>query len=336
MGLAESYRLRLIRKRLRLRALRKSRELHPVQNRTKSITPGAQLLFCTLRDELVRLPYFYEYYRNLGVDHFLMVDNGSQDGTREFLADQPDTSVWHAKGLYRKARFGVDWLNFLQRKYAHGHWSLVVDPDEFLVFPYCDSRPLSALTDWLDTNEIRSFSAMLLDMYPKGALEKFQYKSGQNPFEVAKWFDSGNYTIEKNPLYGNLWIQGGPRARVYFADAPKQAPALNKVPLVKWNKSYVYVSSTHLILPRGLNRVYESAGGEKPSGMLLHAKFLNTLSDKANEELRRNQHYAHGREYQRYNKKLNSKEHLWCSWSEEYINWRQLEVLGLMSKGSWA
>lgn len=336
MGLAESYRLRLIRKRLRLRALRKSRELRPVQNRTKSITPGAQLLFCTLRDELVRLPYFFEYYRNLGIDHFLMVDNGSQDGTREFLSDQPDTSVWLATGLYRKARFGVDWLNFLQSKYAHGHWSLVVDPDEFLVFPYCDSRPLSALTDWLDTNEIRSFSAMLLDMYPKGALEKAQYRSGQNPFEIAKWFDSGNYTIEKNPLYGNLWIQGGPRARVYFADAPRQAPALNKVPLVKWNKSYVYVSSTHLILPRGLNRVYERAGGEKPSGMLLHAKFLNTLSDKANEELRRNQHYADGREYQRYNKKMNSKEHLWCPWSEKYINWRQLEVLGLMSKGSWA
>ena len=336
MGLAESYRLRLIRKRLRLRALRKSRELRPIQNRTKSITPGAQLLFCTLRDELVRLPYFFEYYRKLGIDHFLMVDNGSQDGTREFLADQPDTSVWLAKGLYRKSRFGVDWLNFLQSKYAHGHWSLVVDPDEFLVFPYCDSRPLCALTDWLDKSEILSFSAMLLDMYPKGALENFHYKSGQNPFEIAKWFDSGNYTIEKNPFYGNLWIQGGPRARIHFADAPRQAPALNKVPLVKWNKSYVYVSSTHLILPRGLNRVYESAGGEKPSGMLLHAKFLNTLSDKANEELRRNQHYADGREYQRYNKKLNSKEHLWCPWSEEYINWRQLEVLGLMSKGSWA
>lgn len=202
MGLAESYRLRLIRKRLRLRALRKSRELRPIQNRTKSITPGAQLLFCTLRDELVRLPYFFEYYSKLGIDHFLMVDNGSQNGTREFLADQPDTSVWLAKGLYRKSRFGVDWLNFLQSKYAHGHWSLVVDPDEFLVFPYCDSRPLCALTDWLDTGEIRSFSAMLLDMYPKGALEKFHYKSGQNPFEIAKWFDSGNYTIEKKPA---LW-----------------------------------------------------------------------------------------------------------------------------------
>jgi hypothetical protein len=23
-------------------------------------------------------------------------------------------------------------------------------------------------------------------------------------------------------------------------------------------------------------------------------------------------------------------------WSEKYVNWRQLEILGLMSKGNWA
>ena len=27
---------------------------------------------------------------------------------------------------------------------------------------------------------------------------------------------------------------------------------------------------------------------------------------------------------------------LWCDWSERYIDWRQLELLGLMSKGNWA
>jgi hypothetical protein len=42
--------------------------------------------------------------------------------------------------------------------------------------------------------------------------------------EITAWFDSGNYTISKNPLYGNLWIQGGPRARVFFADDPYRAP----------------------------------------------------------------------------------------------------------------
>ena len=44
--------------------------------------------------------------------------------------------------------------------------------------------------------------------------------------------------IEQNHLYGNLWIQGGPRARgCSFADDPKRAPALNKIPLVKWRQA---------------------------------------------------------------------------------------------------
>ena len=33
---------------------------------------------------------------------------------------------------------------------------------------------------------------------------------------------------------------------------------------------------------------------------------------------------------------LKDNPELWCKWSEKYINWRQLEILGLMSKGNWA
>ena len=47
----------------------------------------------TVRNEIVRLPYFLDYYRRLGAGHFLVVDNGSDDGTHEYLADQPDVSV---------------------------------------------------------------------------------------------------------------------------------------------------------------------------------------------------------------------------------------------------
>ena len=59
------------------------------------------------------------------------------------------------------------------------------------------------------------------------------YRPGQDPLEIANWFDAGNYTISRNATYGNLWIQGGPRARIFFADAPERAPALNKIPLVQ-------------------------------------------------------------------------------------------------------
>lgn len=336
MGVWQSYRLRLQRKRWRIRAFRKRRELTRIADRTGTIRPDDILLFSTQRNEKIRLPYFLDYYREQGVNHFLIVDNDSTDGSADYLADQPDVSVWQTRASYKKSRFGVDWLNWLMIRHAHGHWCLTVDPDEFLIYPFCDTRPLRALTDWLDASSIKSFSAMLLDMYPKGRLDAHPYQQGQNPIEIAGWFDSGNYTMSRNRLFGNLWIQGGPRARVFFADQPENAPALNKVPLVKWDKRYAYVSSTHMLLPRGLNQVYDEWGGEKASGVLLHAKFLDTFTSKAAEELSRGQHYSASVEYKAYAESLKDDPDLWCKWSEKYINWRQLEILGLMSKGNWA
>jgi len=307
-----------------------------VSNRTKQIKPRDIIIFSTMRNERIRLPYFLQYYRDMGVNHFVIVDNDSDDGSREYMTEQPDVSIWTSANSYKTARFGADWLNWLLMKYAHGHWALTVDVDEFLVFPFSDTRSLRALTDWLDASSIPSFSAMLLDMYPKGRIDASPYNEGQDPFEIAAWFDSGNYTISKNKRYSNLWIQGGPRARTFFTGNPERAPSMNKIPLVKWHRKYTYVSSTHMLLPRGLNKVYEEWGGEKASGCLLHAKFLDTFGAKAKEELARGQHYANSHEYKAYHDAMQDDPDLWCKWSEKYINWRQLEILGLMSKGNWA
>lgn len=328
--------MRLRRKRRVLRSIRKSRELSNVQDYTDAIRPDDILLVCTVRNEQIRLPYFLQYYRDLGVDHFLFVDNDSTDGTLDYLSGHTDVSVWHTRASYKQSSFGVDWMNWILRKYADGHWTLVVDPDEFFIYPFCDTRSVRALTDWLDNSSIRSFGAMLLDVYPKGRLDDVPYQAGQNPLEIAPWFDSGNYTIRRNALYGNLWIQGGPRSRVFFADHPEKAPALNKIPLVKWDRRYAYASSTHAILPRGLNQTFDEWGGEKASGILLHTKFLDTFTAKAKEELERGQHYSTSIEYRAYADGQKDDPGLWCKWSEKYINWRQLEILGLMSKGNWA
>ncbi|MBM2575618.1 glycosyltransferase family 2 protein [Jannaschia sp. Os4] len=335
MGILSSYQMRIRRRRHCLRARRKSRELRAVVDRTGTIRRGAILAMTTLRNERVRLPFFLDYHRRLGVGHFLMVDNGSDDGSADYLREQPDVSLWRTGASYKASRFGMDWLNWLGHRHCHGHWTLTVDPDEFLVFPFCDVRPLKALTDWLDGSNVRSFGAMLLDMYPKGPIDAQPYREGDDPFEIAAWFDGGNYMIERNATYGNLWIQGGPRARAFFADRPKDAPALNKTPLVRWRRGYAYLSSTHTLLPRGLNQTYDRTGGEKATGVLLHAKFLDTLGAKATEEMERGQHYRSSTEYRAYAERGGGLD-LWTEWSERYVNWRQLEILGLMSKGNWA
>ena len=103
MGALGTYRLRLERKRRLVRSLRKSRELNRVANRTGDIADDDILIFSTVRNERIRLPFFLDYYRKLGVNHFLFVDNGSDDGTREYLESQADVSLWTISHSHQRA-----------------------------------------------------------------------------------------------------------------------------------------------------------------------------------------------------------------------------------------
>jgi len=330
-----AYRLRWKRRRLLFRALRKRNQLKTVSDKTATIAPDDILAASTVRNEIIRLPYFLDHHRKLGVNHFLFVDNNSDDGTTEYLANQPDVSLWSTTHSYRLSRFGVDWLTWLQIKHAHNHWCLTLDADEIFIYPHHDTRPLRALVQWLDRKDIASFGTLMLDMYPKGPLNGQTYKKGSDPFEILSWFDGGNYVIQRQPKLQNLWIQGGPRARRFFADQPRRAPTMGKTPLVKWHRRYAYVSSTHSLLPRHLNHVYDDQGGEKTSGVLLHTKFLHTIVDKSAEEKDRQEHFANSELYDEYYDSLVENPDLWCERSTKLISWRQLEAMGLMSKGTW-
>jgi Glycosyl transferase family 2 len=288
-----------------------------------------------MRNEAARLPHFLAHHRRLGVGHFLIVDNDSSDGTGEMLADQPDVSLWRTARSYKAARFGVDWLTWLQMRHAHGHWCLTADADELLVYPYCETRDLRALTGWLQEQGRSTLAAMMLDLYPQGPLSPASDGAAQDPVEALGWFDAGNYTMTENPVLWNLWLQGGPRARAFFAADPRRAPTLSKTPLVHWDRRYVYVNSTHSLLPRGLNRVYDRTGGEAPSGVLLHTKFLPGIVERAREERVRGEHFHDGNKYQDYYAQVIAAPDLWHRHARRYTGWRQLEALGLMSRGGW-
>lgn len=330
-----AYRLRWKRRRLLFRALRKRHQLVSVVDRTGAIGRHDILCLSTVRNEMARLPHFLAHHRRLGVSQFLFVDNGSDDGTLDYLAAQPDVSLWSTAASYRLSRFGVDWLTWLQIRYAHGHWCLTLDADEVLIYPYWESRDLRALTGWLDQIGQPMLPAMMLDLYPRGRLSEQPRDPAGDPFAHLCWFDRGNYGIRLQEPLGNLWIQGGVRARVFFAADPRRAPTLNKVPLVRWNRRYAYVNSTHQILPRRLNRTYAEDGGEAPSGVLLHTKFMDVIVAKSAEERTRGEHFANSALYDAYYASLIEDPDLWCPQSTRLPGWRGLEAMGLMSRAGW-
>lgn len=331
----QAYRWRAKRRYLLARAIRRRRRLKPVADRTARIDRQGLLLFAAIRNEAQRLPHFLRHYRALGITHFLIVDNDSDDGSAEMLAAEPDVSLWRTSASYRRARFGLDWVTWLMFRYGHDHWCLTVDADELLIYPHHDTRPLAALTEWLDRCGQRAFPAMMLELYPHGPLEAQHYDPATDPTQLLRWFDAGNYTIRRQEKSRALWIQGGPRARAFFAHRPRHAPTLAKIPLVRWNRRWVYLNSTHALLPPRLNECYDQEGGEAISGLLLHTKFLPSIVAKSAEEKLRREHFGAPEAFADYYDSLIASPDFWTAQSTELGSWRKLEALGLMSRGGW-
>lgn len=89
------------------------------------------------------------------------------------------------------------------------------------------------------------------------------------------------------------------------------------------------------MLPKQLNRVYDYRGEKPPQGALLHTKFLPTIGKKSGEEKQRQEHFANSRLYDDYYDALAANPDLWAETSMRFEGWRQLEALGIMSRGDW-
>ena len=178
----------------------------------------------------------------------------------------------------------MDWCNHLLSRYGHEKWCVTVDPDEFLVFPLSSNAACAVLTRYMDGIDQPSLLAPLIDAYSGGRLSDARLTETSDPFELCPYFDRFNLTQRFDRSTQSFWIQGGVRLRRFFANRPESAPALNKVPLVRWDRRFRYVSSMHHLNHPEINCTVRGSP-LAVSGVLFHFKYVNLLSEKANEEV---------------------------------------------------
>jgi hypothetical protein len=164
-------------------------------------TSAGPALFAIVRDENYLLPFFFAYYRALGVELFVIYDDRSGPATVDFLMTQPDCAVLrsdHRFGdTFGKDRFGVDRrLPTVLKERAPeavlpGRWVLTVDVDEFLILPPgCPN--LVAFVALLERLEQPYATAPMVEFYAE-TLDHRNYSRSQGPFAGNPHFDAGPY-----------------------------------------------------------------------------------------------------------------------------------------------
>lgn len=309
--------------------------LEPVQDNTRLIKPGDKLLLTMGKDEAKRIPYFLDYYRTLGIDHFFFIDNDSAIPMADQLEGMSDVSLWHTMDSYADSQYGVDWMNAINGKYATGHWTLTVDLDEFFVFPYMELRSYVELCAYLDNMHQSSMFAPLIDMYPKGSISDAVIPVGENPLHYADHFDVAGYHADHGG-FEDIWLRGGPRCRVFNNNNVNSSPTLNKTPLMKWTENTLYILSTHCAYPFENNHPHPN-GVSAVTGALLHFKFISEMKEKAEYAIKHKNHYEGSKEYAEYLQKLEENENLslHSPVSAKYVNSETLIKAKLINTSLW-
>ncbi|WP_375401442.1 glycosyltransferase family 2 protein [uncultured Amnibacterium sp.] len=239
-----------------------------------------------VRNEADRMPYFLDYYARLGVQHVILIDNGSTDDLDAVIRERAQVSLLRADGSYGSARYGNDWVNRVLTKYCAGKWTLYVDADEFLVYAGSTTRALPELITVLEAHGQAGLPCLMVDLYSDQAVGDNEYRRGVDPLSVCRLYDASGYERQYEQMSRTTWVKGGVRGRAFFADR-QEGPALNKIPLVRWRRRYAYLKSSHQLWPLRLN---ELAAKPMVSGALLHQKFLSSFATKADDTAQRGEH----------------------------------------------
>ncbi len=265
-------------------------ELRLISSKPVSLSPHAHVVVCKIKNEALRIPYYVSCYRKLGFDSFIFIDNGSGDGTREFLLAEPDCHVFSTTASFRRSKGGISWINGVLEEFCEGRWVLVADADEILVWPGSEGETIQALTQRLDKAGAQALFAILLDMYSDKPFGRIGYRPGEAFHEHLPYFDKGPYQQRPAAAFPYRQLYGGVRARLFNAlGAAIHSPTVSKVPLVKWSWGQRFILSTHgLYYPMALARM---------RGALLHYKFFDDFLDKCRSQSAHAEYYEGGREY---------------------------------------
>lgn len=284
-------------------------------------------IVCPVKNEIGLVGHFITHHRAIGVENFIFIDNGSTDGTTEFLLSEPGCTVYRTTESFVDANFGMVWITEVLRNSAHGQWAAYLDCDELLVFENMETQSLTSFVREYCTGDIDTTFAVMIDMYPASDWSSISARTASSIAETLNCFDK-DYIVRQRPDRPGrtrrpdaIEILGGPRCRLFSTlerDASHDWPYymlagqvdrfIDKVPIG-------LMPALARVWPRGMQALFKSplnligddfrygysheSSNHRKAGYLLgilHLKFCDELNARFDPQFSYDNHYRHGLE----------------------------------------
>ena len=262
--------------------------------RQRPIGPGEPVVLCLCKNEEYYLDSLLKHYRDLGFAHFVFLDNGSTDRTRQILSSMDDvtllTSTWPFGSYQHKFR------QTLISHFGDNRWSLIVDADEFFVFPCSSTISLERFLLYLDDHKYNAVFTPLLDMFSANVLMNND-ENHRTKFDASEYPLCSVETIRMPALHNKILTKmnraffryrGGIREYLFGVSC-----ALHKFSLTRTKDRRALYRTPH-------NVDLIRSNVADVSAVLLHYKFTHDFGRKIRSAISEKQYYKSSEEYKRY------------------------------------
>ena len=276
-----------------------------------------------IKNDLKRIQMLVNHYRKLGIEKFAFMDNGSDDGTFEWLLDQSDVDLFRCYEPYQTA-VKEGWINRIISHYGFNRWYLVTDSDELGTYVGMESHPIKDVVKYAEKSGIKRIKGLTIDMYADGS----PFGNTDDIYGTYKWMDVNTY-FEKETVAGtqkyNCFL-GGPRHRLMGSNIN-----LSKYPLVYFEKGTIS-DSAHFQYPHTYLATSPTYIG------ILHYKFIDKDLDEYRKRAQDNSGFSSGglmyKQYMKYIESTGGASFIYDE-SKEFQNSESLRNIELISGINW-